>query len=147
MVFNILLALGITLAVETPIFMLLRKDNLRLFLSISGFNIFSNVLMNCLLSIIKTPVFWLVFLVMYEILTFLMEAAFVCVVNKTKVYNTLWISFVANASSLCVGLLITTAFKEYIIVKSIILGVCYLIYFIFYIWILLKNLKREERQV
>lgn len=146
MLLNILLALGITLAIETPIFMMLKKDNLKLFISISIFNAFSNILMNYLLSIIASPIFWTIFLVVYEILTFLFEAAFVCVVNKTKPYNTLWISFVANFASLSVGLLVTIGLKTNIVGEYIVLGICYLIYLVLYILILIKNFKREEKK-
>jgi len=104
----ILFPLSITLAVEVPIYLLLKWRDLKLFITASVANLILNPLMNSLLLLIfadKGKVPFYSFLISYEILTTIVEALIIYLVCKIPFKKTILFALLANLSSYLVGLL------------------------------------------
>ncbi len=102
---ELLFPLAITLAIEVPIYLLMRWRNLKLFIVASVSNIVLNLLMNILLTRFSGNDYYL-FLGLYEVLTTLVEALIIFLVCKSKYIETLLHALAANMTSFIVGLLL-----------------------------------------
>lgn len=124
----IILPLMITLAVEVTIYMLLDYKNLKLFLTATIMNVVLNLAMNFILININDINWYYIVLVIYEILTVIIEVLLIHFICKFPFLRCLIFALIANAASFLVGFLVNTFVKKEII-KTILLIVCIVIYF------------------
>lgn len=104
---NIILPLAITLTLETGIFMILKHRDLKLFIVVSIMNIILNPLMNISLSYVTNKTVYWITLSLAEVLTTFIESLIVYFFLKEKYLKVLLFSFIANATSFIVGLILT----------------------------------------
>ena len=144
---EIILALVITLAIETSIIMLLDFKNLRLFLLSSIINVVTNVTMNLILINVKTESLYYVILVNYEIGTVFLEPFLIWLFHKYKYTSILIYSFLANLASLLTGLLVNNLIHSTVemTITIVVFLAIYLISFIVFaiMYCRYKTKKRE----
>ena len=126
---EIILALMITLAVEVNIYIFLDKKNIFLWLAASIMNVILNVSMNTFVYLIHSEYGQLLYFVFFEIGTFIVEALILFLIFKYKIWKCFLFAFIANVSSLMIGLLvnrwvITDTTK---IILLVIFGMIYLV--------------------
>ena len=129
----------LTLAIETPIYLILRWRDLKLFIICSALNMALNPTMNILLTYIIPEEHYMLSLVLLEVATIIVETIIICTICKTDVINTFSFAVLANGASLIVGLLSEAIYqtKVTIIVVTIVLSLSYLAFFLF---VLLGNI-------
>ena len=109
---ELLFPLSITLAIEVPIYLLMKWKDLKLFTVASIANLVLNLFMNILLTTVmanESLFNYYLFLSLYEIGTTFAETIIITLICKIKFKNTLFHAFVANLSSLTVGILLNDA--------------------------------------
>lgn len=143
---EILLPLAITLGVETGIYMILKRDNLKLFIVVSIMNMILNVSMNTGLFFVTDSKLYSIILVCSEVATVLIESLIVYLFTKIKYWKTLLFAFLANLASFIVGWLLTFLYKEFV---PAVIGCCVflLIYLVVYIVTLLKYIKSLRQTI
>ena len=103
---EIILALMITLAIEVNIYIFLDKKNIFLWLASTIMNIVLNVSMNSLIYLVTSEYGQIIYLICFEIGTFIVEALILFLIFKYKLWKCFLFAFIANAASLIIGLLV-----------------------------------------
>lgn len=103
---NILFALLLTLAIELGITTIFFFKDLRVLISLSAANIVLNVTMNLLIGLMPTELGYWLFLAGFELFTAAVEAIILIFVCKKPALKSIFVSLLANATSLGLGLLI-----------------------------------------
>ncbi len=134
---DIILSLAITLAIEVPIYMILKHRDMKLFAIASLLNIILNLSMNIGLSYVTEPgLYWLI-LSLSEVATTLIEATVIYLFMKFKYLKVLLYAFIANLSSFLVGYLLSlTGLYETKIALFVVLGLFLVIYLFSYAFVL-----------
>lgn len=101
---RILLSLSITLAFETFIYLFIKAFDLKLYISVVAMNLVLNVAMNLILLIVGTNGYYLT-LILSEINTIAIESLIIFAINKVKYPKCLLFSFLANVTSMLVGII------------------------------------------
>ena len=136
---NIILALSITLAIELIVISIFFFKDIKTFLVMSLANIILNVSMN-LLSLLMTSVNnYRIFLIIYEIMTFIIEALILIYILKKKKTIGYLASFLANGASFGIGILMNNLAKEtkitiiLIVIFASIYSITFLVNLFFYL--------------
>lgn len=134
---DIILSLSITLAIEVPIYMILKHRDMKLFAIASLLNIILNLSMNIGLSYVtERGLYWLI-LSLSEVATTLIEATVIYLFMKFKYLKVLLYAFIANLSSFLVGYLLSlTGLYETKIALFVVLGLFLVIYLFSYAFVL-----------
>ena len=131
---SILFSLSITLFFETGIYMILKHRDIKLLLIVSVMNLILNPAMNIIFyyAIPDEKTYWLA-LIIAEIMTTLIESVIVFLLMRFKYPKTLLFAFIANATSLAIGLLLRPVYetKTTIIVLTSLFFLGYLFTYIF----------------
>lgn len=143
---EIILALAITLAIETNIFILLDYKNFKLFVLVSLINIASNVSMNLILLLPNNETLYYTILIIYEVGVVFLEAFLVSIILKYKYTSCLLFSFLANLASFLVGVLVNQIAKTQsaMIIATIVFMVLYFIGFTIYTIIFSKEYFKDK---
>ena len=129
---ELLFPLSITLAIEVPIYLLLKWRDLKLFVTASVSNLVLNLLMNSILYFAIGPhnsELYYGFLVFFEIFTTVIESLIIFFVMKCKYKEAVLHAFVANLTSLLVGLALNNLYDFYTL--RIVLTLFFLSVFVF----------------
>ena len=139
---NIIFPLAITMAFETPIYMLIKRRDMKLFLIFSLLNLILNPLMNIALMGIEGNDYY-IFLAILEITTVLIESAVIYLFTKVDILKVFLISLNANALSLLIGIILFFVYQTRITII-----VLTIIFFSFYLFFLLASLfaSRSNRK-
>ena len=141
----IALALSITLMVELLVITNFYFKDIRTFLIMSLANMILNVSMNVLSHFMPNLLGYYIFLISFEIATFIIEALILIFICKKKKVIAFLASFIANAASLGVGLLIyyinpdTKTTIVLIVIFAIIYSLALLVNLFFYLLSKNKN--------
>ena len=140
----ILFPLTITLFIETGIYMILKHRDLKLFLVVSLMNLILNPAMNIIFyfAIPDEKTYWLA-LAIAEISTTLIESLIVFLFMKIKYPKVLLFAFLANASSLVVGLLLRPVFETRTTI-IVLTSLFFLGYLFIYIFILVSFVRQNK---
>ena len=127
---EILFPLSVTLAIEVPIYLLLKWRDLKLFIVASVLNLILNPLMNYALYYIQAiiPNYYIA-LISLEIMTTLIESLVIFLFMRIKYWKVLLFAVAANSASLLVGYLLQPAYRTKITI--IVLMVIFLSFFLF----------------
>ena len=141
---QIILALAITLALETGIYMILKHRSMKLFIVVSILNIVLNLSMNIGLMFTYSnniKMYWVI-LSICEIATVFIESFFIFIFMKIKYWRVLLFALIANAVSFSFGL---TLHFIYIYEKAAIIlsAFFFSIYLFTYGFILFTTIKRH----
>lgn len=141
---SILFSLSITLFFETGIYMILKHRDIKLLLIVSVMNLILNPAMNIIFyyAIPDEKTYWLA-LIIAEIMTTLIESVIVFLLMRFKYPKTLLFAFIANATSLAIGLLLRPVYetKTTIIVLT---SLFFLGYLFTYIFVLVSFTRRHN---
>ena len=141
---NILLPLSITLLFETSIYMILNYRSLKLFFVASLMNIILNVSMNLLLSLSMSLEEFVTLLVIYEVVTVFAESIILRITMRIKYWKTLVFSFLANATSFGVGLILNTYVYQHKIAAIIVCSAFFLLYLLLFVLVFFLFAKNRE---
>lgn len=126
---EIILALMITLAIEVNIYIFLDKKNIFLWLASTIMNIVLNVSMNLLIYLVTSEYGQIIYLICFEIGTFIVEALILFLIFKYKLWKCFLFAFIANLVSLLIGLLVNrwVVQDRTKIILLIVFGIIYLV--------------------
>lgn len=143
---NIIVSLLVTLSIETFIYMFLDNKSLKLFITVLAMNIVLNLSMNISMLFIHPESMWYVALVIWEISTTVIESLIIKFINKYKYWKSILFAFLANATSLLVGILLWPLEKEKttIIILIIVFGILFCIEFCIQSIITINNLIKNK---
>ena len=141
---QILFPLAITLAIETPIYLLLKWRDLKLFVIVSVLNILLNVTMNISLMFISDVTAYYAVLISYEIITTLVESLIIFLLMKFKYWKVLLFAIAANIASFLVGYFLQPVYQTKITI--IVLTVIFLFAYLFVEILTLISFSSSRKQ-
>lgn len=142
---EILFPLSLTLAIETPIYLILKWRDFKLFVVASVLNLILNPIMNIILLLyIDNQSAYYLFLTLYEIGTTLVESLVIFLFMRFKYWKVLLIAIGANGTSLLVGILMQPVYNT--IVTILVLTIFFFSVFIFLEVLTLLSFVRNNRQ-
>lgn len=141
--FEIIFPLSITLAIETPIYLLLKWRDLKLFIVISILNLVLNPTMNIILGYMPNHTAYYATLISYEIMTTLVESLVIFLFMRFKYWKVLLFAMIANGASFLMGYLLRPVYQTKITI--VVLTVIFLLVFLFFeVLTLLSYMKRDR---
>lgn len=141
---QILFPLAITLAIETPIYLLLKWRDLKLFVIVGVLNILLNVTMNISLMFISDVTAYYAVLISYEILTTLVESLIIFLLMRFKYWKVLLFAIAANIASFLVGYFLQPVYQTKITI--IVLTVIFLFAYLFVEILTLISFSSSRKQ-
>lgn len=141
---QILFPLVITLAIETPIYLLLKWRDLKLFVIVSVLNLLLNVTMNVSLMFISDVTAYYAVLISYEIITTLVESLIIFLLMKIKYWKVLLFAIAANIASFLVGYFLQPIYQTKITI--IVLTVIFLFAYLFVEILTLISFSSSRKQ-
>ena len=141
---NILFPLSITLLFETSIYIILNRRSVKLFLIASIMNILLNVSMNLILSITRTPDEFFVVVAVYEVGTLFAESIILWITMRIKYWKTLLFSFLANATSFGVGLILNTYVYPHKTAAIIVCSVFFVLYLLLFAFVFATRKAHDQ---
>ena len=141
---QILFPLAITLAIETPIYLLLKWRDLKLFVIVSVLNILLNVTMNISLMFISDVTAYYAVLISYEIITTLVESLIIFLLMRFKYWKVLLFAIGANIASFLVGYFLQPVYQTKITI--IVLTVIFLFAYLFVEILTLISFSSSRKQ-
>ena len=141
---QILFPLAITLAIETPIYLLLKWRDLKLFIIASVLNLLLNITMNISLMFISDVTAYYAVLISYEIITTLVESLIIFLLMKFKYWKVLLFAIAANIASFLVGYFLQPVYQTKITI--IVLTVIFLFAYLFVEILTLISFSSSRKQ-
>ena len=106
MLYTVIFSLLLTLVIELTIYALMDKFSYKSFVAMFITNVILNVAMNLILIFINTKQEYLMWLMIMEIIVFIIESLVFYFVSKKRLWFSLLAAFTANISSLAIGYLL-----------------------------------------
>lgn len=150
--YDIVLALSITIAIESLIYNFLKPFDLKLFLVVFFMNLILNPTMNYLLNTITTIDNYYYLLATFEVATTIIEALIIYLLIRPKLWKAFTFAILANLGSYVVGIITNNFVKDKngAIIGSIIFFIIaavlflYIIFRVFYRFYDKKYNKRDN---
>ena len=141
---QILFPLAITLAIETPIYLLLKWRDLKLFVIVSVLNLLLNITMNISLMFISDVTAYYAVLISYETITTLVESLIIFLLMRFKYWKVLLFAIAANIASFLVGYFLQPVYQTKITI--IVLTVIFLFAYLFVEILTLISFSSSRKQ-